>query len=312
MLRIGDVDFNKPRCMAPLAGITDSAFRVLISEKGCDLSFTEMISAKGLYYKDPKTKELSYVDPREGLAGIQIFGSDPDIISQVIKTDVTPREDLFSIDFNMGCPAPKIVKNGEGSALMKDLDKAKRIISTIVEVSKKPVSIKFRLGWDEDSINYLELGKICQEEGVDFITLHARTRAAYYSGRADWTAIKNLKESVKIPVMGNGDLFLEEDIQRMFDETKCDGVFIARGALENPNLFGTGEVMSLEDKISLIKDHYHLKIAQKGERRSIPEMRKHVSWYLKGFKNSKKLKDKINKENDLKVILEDLDSFLKE
>lgn len=312
MLKIGSLEFQQSKFMAPLAGITDSAFRIILKEMGCDYSFTEMVSAKGLYYKDPKTRELTDIDPREGYVGIQIFGSDPEIIKKVILNDLNHRENILSIDLNMGCPAPKIVKNGDGSALMRKPDLARKLISTMVENSIKPVSVKFRLGWDEDEINYLEIGKICEEEGVTFVTLHPRTRKAFYSGKADWNAIKNLKEYLKIPVVGNGDIFKAGDAEKMFKETNCDALSIARGALENPNLFGDGRVMTLEEKVNLLKKHYQLKIKQKGERRSIQEMRKHVAWYLKGFPNSNPIKNKINTENNLDQIMYLLDCYLKE
>lgn len=312
MLKIGNKEFDKLKGMAPLAGITDSSFRKIVREKGCQLSFTEMVSAKGIFYNDPKTHELLHIDKEEGLVGAQIFGRDPDILGKVIEEKLNQREEIFSIDLNMGCPAPKVVKNGDGSALMKEPELAKRIIHRMVESSEKPVSVKFRLGWDEDQINYLEIGRICQEAGVDFVTLHPRTRKAFYSGKADWEAIKILKEELDIPVMGNGDLFSKEDIDKMIDFTNCDGVFVARGALQNPNIFGDGKTIPLGEIIELIKKHYSLKIEQKGERRSIPEMRKHIAWYLKGVPHSNILKNKINTENSLTVIFDLLEQFEKE
>lgn len=312
MLKIGNKEFEKLVGMAPLAGITDSSFRKIIKERGCQFSFTEMVSAKGIYYKDPKTEELLHIDPEEGLVGAQIFGRDPEILSKVIKENLNHREDIFSIDLNMGCPAPKVVKNGDGSALMKEPETAERIINAMVESSTKPVSVKFRLGWDEENINFLEIGKICEEAGVSFVTLHPRTRKAFYSGKADWDSIKILKEELSIPVMGNGDLFSKEDIEKMFRHTLCDGVFVGRGALQNPNIFGEGESLSLQKIVELIKKHYSLKIAQKGERRAIPEMRKHIAWYLKGVPNSNPLKNKINTENNLQTIFKLLEKFERE
>ena len=312
MLKIGNKEFEKLVGMAPLAGITDSSFRKIIKERGCQFSFTEMVSAKGIYYKDPKTEELLHIDPEEGLVGAQIFGRDPEILSKVIKENLNHREDIFSIDLNMGCPAPKVVKNGDGSALMKEPETAERIINTMVESSTKPVSVKFRLGWDEENINFLEIGKICEKAGVSFVTLHPRTRKAFYAGKADWDSIKILKEELSIPVMGNGDLFSKEDIEKMFRHTLCDGVFVGRGALQNPNIFGEGESLSLQKIVELIKKHYSLKIAQKGERRAIPEMRKHIAWYLKGVPNSNPLKNKINTENNLQTIFKLLEEFERE
>ena len=312
MLKIGNKEFEKLVGMAPLAGITDSSFRKIIKERGCQFSFTEMVSAKGIYYKDPKTEELLHIDPEEGLVGAQIFGRDSEILSKVIKENLNHREDIFSIDLNMGCPAPKVVKNGDGSALMKEPETAERIINAMVESSTKPVSVKFRLGWDEENINFLEIGKICEKAGVSFVTLHPRTRKAFYSGKADWDSIKILKEELSIPVMGNGDLFSKEDIEEMFRHTLCDGVFVGRGALQNPNIFGDGGVLSLQKTVELIKKHYSLKIEQKGERRAIPEMRKHIAWYLKGVPNSNPLKNKINTENNLQTIFRLLEEFERE
>ena len=312
MLKIGNKEFEKLVGMAPLAGITDSSFRKIIKERGCQFSFTEMVSAKGIYYKDPKTEELLHIDPEEGLVGAQIFGRDPEILSKVIKENLNHREDIFSIDLNMCCPAPKVVKNGDGSALMKEPETAERIINAMVESSTKPVSVKFRLGWDEENINFLEIGKICEKAGVSFVTLHPRTRKAFYAGKADWDSIRMLKEELNIPVMGNGDLFSKEDIEKMFRHTLCDGVFVGRGALQNPNIFGEGESLSLQKIVELIKKHYSLKIAQKGERRAIPEMRKHIAWYLKGVPNSNPLKNKINTENNLQTIFRLLEEFERE
>lgn len=308
--KIADLELKNNIFLAPLAGITDTAFRIIANELGVGLSFTEMVSAKGLFYEDKKTDTLTYIDPKERNTGIQIFGSDPKIMSEVVKRNINHRNDISSIDINMGCPAPKIVKNGEGSALMKDLNQAEKVLKAVVEASNKPVSVKFRLGWDENSINYIELGKIAEDVGVDFVTLHPRTRKAFYSGNADWNAIKLLKENLSIPVIGNGDINKYSDIQKMIDYTNCDGVSIGRGALNNPYIFNKNDNPSIEEIINLIKKHYILKIKFIGENQAIKEMRKHVAWYLKGYRNSNKLKNHINKLYDLVEIFSCLDDFL--
>lgn len=312
-INIGKLELDNNIFMAPLAGITDLAFREIVSELGSGLNFTEMVSAKGMYYNDPGTKRLLKTSDRETTLGIQIFGNDPYIMSEVTKRYINENEKISMIDINMGCPAPKIVKNGEGSALMKDLNKAGNVLKAVVDASEKPVSVKFRLGWDENSINYKELGKIAEDVGISMVTLHPRTRKSYYSGNADWTAIRELKEILTIPVIGNGDLNSVEDIEKMFELTKCDGVSLARGAIQNPFMFtGKSYNPKLEEIISLIKKHYALKIDAIGERVAIKEMRKHVAWYLKGQRNSNTLKNEVNQLDDLERIYYLLDKYLEE
>ncbi|MEJ8752145.1 tRNA dihydrouridine synthase DusB [Lagierella sp. ICN-221743] len=306
---IGKLILDNNLFMAPMAGITDRAFREIVSELGSGLNFTEMVSAKGLYYKDKKTKMLMDRGTETTLS-IQIFGSDPDIMGSVVKEYLNNDDRFQAIDINMGCPAPKIVKNGDGSALMRDLDLAKRVIDKVVSASEKPVSVKFRLGWDEDNINYLELGKICEELGVSFVTLHPRTKNAFYSGEADWKAIAKLKEHLSIPVIGNGDVNTPKDIEDMFAQTNCDGILLARGALENPYLFSRMEKPDIVTMIDLIKMHLNLKCEYLGERVAVTQMRKHIAWYLKGFRNSKELKNKINTVDKKEFVEEILDTYL--
>ena len=308
-IEIGKLKLDNNLFMAPMAGITDRAFREIVSEFGSGLNFTEMVSAKGLYYKDKNTKTLMDRGTETTLS-IQIFGSDPDIMGSVVK-DYLNNDDRFQgVDINMGCPAPKIVKNGDGSALMRDLDLAKRVIDKVVSASEKPVSVKFRLGWDEDNINYLELGKICEELGVSFVTLHPRTRDAFYSGEADWDAIAKLKSHLSIPVIGNGDVNTPKDIEDMFNQTNCDGILLARGALENPYLFSRMEKPDIATMIELIKMHLNLKCEYLGERVAVTQMRKHIAWYLKGFRNSKELKNKINTVDKKELVEKVLDEYL--
>lgn len=306
---IGKLKLDNNLFMAPMAGITDRAFREIVSDLGSGLNFTEMVSAKGLYYKDKKTKMLMDRGD-EATLSIQIFGSDPDIMGSVVKNYLNDDDRFQGVDINMGCPAPKIVKNGDGSALMRDLDLAKRVIDKVVTASKKPVSVKFRLGWDEDNINYLELGKICEELGVSFVTLHPRTRNAFYSGEADWDAIAKLKEHLSIPVIGNGDVNTPDDIENMFAQTNCDGILLARGALENPYLFSRMEKPDIVTMIELIMMHLNLKCEYLGERVAVTQMRKHIAWYLKGFRNSKELKNKINTVDKKEKVEEILDEYL--
>lgn len=312
-IEIGKLKLDNNIFMAPLAGITDSPFREIVSELGSGLNFTEMVSAKGLYYKDQNTNRLTKVSKNETTVGIQIFGNDPYIMSEVVKRYINTNENFKLVDINMGCPAPKIVKNGEGSALMKDLGLAEKVLKSVVEASDKDVSVKFRLGWDESSINYLELGKIAENSGVSMVTLHPRTRKDYYSGKADWNATKKLKESLLIPVVGNGDINSVDDIENIFKETNCDAISLARGAISNPYLFTRIDYNpNLEEIIKLIKKHYKLKIDLIGEKVAIKEMRKHIAWYLKGFRNSNTLKNEINTLNDLKEIMNLLDNYLEE
>ena len=227
-MRIGNVELENNIFLAPMAGVTDLAFRILCKEMGAGLVVSEMVSSKGLYYNDSSTRNLLKVDPKERPIAIQIFGSDPRIMAYIVETYLNPREDIDIIDINMGCPTPKIVKNNDGCALMKNPSLVREILRAVVKVANKPVTIKIRMGWDEESINGLEIGKIAEEEGVSALTVHARTRDMLYSGKADWQYIKILKESLRIPVIGNGDIFEPEDAIKMLEITNCDGVAIAR------------------------------------------------------------------------------------
>ncbi len=294
--------------LAPLAGVTDIPFRIIAGRLGAGLCFTEMISAKALYYNDKKTIELLAVDEREKNTSVQIFGHEPSVIAYAARY-LNDNPKFKSIDINMGCPAPKIVKNGDGCALMSDLYLAEEIIRACKDNTDKPVSVKFRLGMDENSINYLELAQICERLHVDYVTLHARTRKMYYSGEADWSHIKKLVENVDIPVFGNGDCFTKDDIKKNMEYSNCDGVLLARGAMRNPFIFSENENRSKEEVVDIIKEHMQLKLEFFEERRAILEMRKHIQWYLKGFKNSNRVKNEINQLTDLKEIYRILDEF---
>lgn len=297
--------------LSPLAGVTDKSFRSICNDNGLDYAYTEMVSAKGLLYLDKNSKELLDTYENEK-CGVQIFGSDAQIISKVIK-EIINKMNFQSIDINMGCPAPKIVKNGEGSALMKDPENIKRIIYSMRESTDLPISAKFRLGYDQNSINYLEVGKICEAYGADKVTLHARTRKQMYSGKADCSAIKKLKESLSIPVVGNGDIFTPEDAVLMVEKTGVEEIAIARGAMGNPFIFkqikqylnqGYYDKIRFDEVIDTIIEHYNRLLLHKKERIAINEMRKNIAWYIKGFRDSNSIKDKINKINDYNEIFD--------
>jgi len=277
--------------MAPMAGVTDSVFRYFVHREGAILSYTELVSAKGLYYKSPGTEELLTIDEREGDVGIQLFGSEPEMIAYAVaKLEDRPN---VLIDLNMGCPVPKVFKNGEGSALLKDPDLAARLVEAAKKNTKKTVTCKMRIGIDDTPYDYVGFAKKLEEAGADAIAVHGRTRAQYYSGTANWQAIKEIKDELKIPVIGNGDVFSLEDAKRMKEETGCDLVMIGRGALGNPWIF-SGKKPTREEIKEQILEHMHLLVQFKGEVRGIKEMRRHTSWYLKGIKGAAEFRRKVN------------------
>lgn len=318
-MKIGNLILENNVVLAPMAGVTDLAFRIICKEMGAGLVFSEMVSSKGMYYKDEKTNELTRIDKRERPVVLQIFGSDPDIMAYIVREYLNPREDIDIIDINMGCPAPKIVKNGDGSALMKNPALVRNILKGVVKESNKPVTVKMRMGWDESCINGLDIAKIAEEEGISALTIHGRTREMYYSGEADWDFIKEIKESVDIPVIGNGDIFEPEDGIRMLKYTGCDGIAIGRGSLGNPWIFNRilnlmdGKVdlpPSNEEIIKKALEHLDLICKLKGERVGVKEMRKHLSWYLKGMKNSNEVKNLINTINTKEEIINVLMDYM--
>ncbi len=307
--------------LSPLAGVTDRAFRSICNNYSLDFAYTEMVSAKGLLFSDKVTEELLSRFPGEENLGVQIFGSEPEVMAEITTKLTNERPYFKSIDINMGCPAKKIVKNGEGSALMKNPDLVKRIIFSVKEATDLPVSAKFRLGFDDQSINYLEIGKICQDLGCSHVTLHGRTREQMYGGKADWDAIKNLREHLEIEVVGNGDIFTPEDALKMADYTGVSSVAIARGAMGYPFIFqqikelqesGGYKEPSIDLVVDTILEHFALLKTFKSERIAINEMRKHIAWYLKGFRGSNQLKNKINKTTDINMIFNLLDDFREE
>ena len=311
---------DRPIMLAPLAGVTDAAFRIICEENGADKTFTEMVSVNALLYDNKATHEIMYRSDLEKNCNIQIFGNDPAIIEKVVKEKINPRDDFKEISFNMGCPAPKIFKNGQGSALMGDIRKAQEIAKTLVDSTDKIVNIKFRLGIDENSINYIDFGKALEDAGVDYVILHARTRSQQYSGKANWDDIRKLKEALSIPVVANGDCFSVEDYIKIIKTTNADGVMIARGAMGNPFIFRQikdylkGEKIkdpTYDDILDTIKRQYDLSLTYKEERLVINQMRKHVGWYIKGLPQAASYRDRVNKLRTSEEIFDLLDEYRK-
>ena len=311
-MNIGNIELSAPLALAPMAGITDLPFRLICRRLGCGMTVSEMVSAKGLLYKNVKTTEMLRIDDGERPTAIQLFGSVPAELAEAARMVEASGADM--IDFNMGCPVPKIVNNGEGSALMKNPQLAHDILAAMVKAVKIPVTVKFRAGWDDNNRNAVEIARAVEAAGVSAVAVHGRTRQQFYEGKADWSIIADVKQAVKVPVFGNGDIFTVADGLRMLEQTGCDGFMIARGAQGNPWIFSqilhyfeTGEHQekpSFEEVRRMILRHARMMIEFKGEYTGIHEMRKHTAWYTAGYPHSSRLRAAVNTVESLEQLEE--------
>ena len=303
-IKIGNVEINNNVFLAPMAGITDVPYRSICKEFGAGLTYSEMISAKGMYYNDEKTRLLMKKAENEAPFAVQIFGSDANIMAEVAE-EISNSADI--IDINMGCPAPKVVKNGDGSKLMLNPELIDEITRKVVEKSKVPVTIKIRKGWDKEHVNAVQIAEIAEKNGISAITVHGRTREEFYSGKADWDIIKEVKDSVSIPVIGNGDITSVESANEIFEKTNCDAIMIGRASLGNPWIFeeiisGQKVNKTCEDVKKMIEKHLEMLIKEKGEYTAIREMRKHIAWYIKGFANAAEIRKRVNEIDELEEL----------
>ncbi len=303
-MRIGDLDFPVPVFLAPMAGVTDTAYRILAREMGCALVYSEMVSTLGIHFRNEHTLDMLHTEAEERPLAMQLFGAEPESVAEAAAyVESLGCADI--LDFNMGCPAPKIVKNGGGSSLLREPDRAYRILAAIRKAVKMPVTVKMRIGWDAEHINVLEMAKLAEAAGVDAIAVHGRTREQFYRGHADWSQIAAVKQAVKIPVIANGDIRTCQDLARVFRETGCDGVMIGRAAQGNPWVFRqfhefltTGTELpgpTLAERGSLILRHLDMLLRFKGDYVGSREMRKHATWYTKGLMHGAELREKFNR-----------------
>ena len=313
MWKIGNVEIKTKAVMAPMAGISNPSYMKIIEDMGCDLAFTELISSEAIIRNNKKTLDmLNGIDDLKMKVGVQIFGSNPEVMAKAAKI-LCELHKIDIIDINMGCPVPKVALHSDaGSGLLKNSTKVKEIVEAVTKAVNIPVTVKIRSGWDSDSINAIEIAKIIEEAGASAITIHPRTRAQGYSGKADWSIIKKVKESVNIPVIGNGDIKSCYDAEKMLEETNCDAIMIGRGLLGNPWLIRDAinylekkeepTNASLHEKIEMIKKHLDLLVKYKSENAALLEIRTHISWYLKGENNSKEVKEKICKAKNIEEV----------
>ncbi len=315
-MRVGNVELTKGLLLGPMAGVTDRVYRQLCQEQGCELTFTEMVSAKAISYNNPKSKLILEIGEHETCVGVQLFGNDPYLISEMAKK--IDHDKVACFDINMGCPVPKIVNNGEGSALMKEPKTIEKIVKALVKAVDKPVSIKIRSGFSPDLINAVEVCQRAEASGVSMITIHGRTREQYYSGQADWNVIAQAKASVNIPIIGNGDVVDGTSLRRILEQTQCDGVMIGRAAMGNPWIFAELQAEmdgrpyippGIDETIHMIQRHSQMLVEYKGEHIAMREMRKHIAWYTKGLRNATKIRGGINhieSLEDIQKVLEEL------
>ena len=316
-LQIGDVILKNNVILAPMAGVTDLPFRLLCKEQGAGLLCMEMVSAKAIYYNNKNTETLMQIEPEERPVSLQLFGSDPVIMSEMAKRIEDRPFDI--LDINMGCPVPKVVNNGEGSALMKNPGLVRKIVTSVSKAIKKPLTVKIRKGFDENNINAVEIAKIIEDSGAAAVAVHGRTRQQYYSGKADWDIIRQVKEAVSIPVIGNGDVDSPQKAKRLLEETGCDGIMVGRAAEGNPWIFreishylDTGELLphpALEEVKEMILRHARLQLEYKGEYTGMREMRKHVAWYTAGFPHSARLRGAVNEIESMEQLMVLLDGW---
>ena len=317
-LKIGNVELENNLILAPMAGVTNLPFRIICKDYGAGMVCTEMASAKAMFHNDQKTKRLFNTEGEKRPISFQVFGSELESIAYAVKY-MSDFADI--IDINMGCPAPKVVKNGDGSKLLLDLEKAKQIIETAVQNSKVPVTVKFRKGWDKENIVAVEIAQIAEQAGASAITIHGRTRSEFYTGKADWDIIKKVKQSVHIPVIGNGDVTDEESALAMFEQTGVDGIMIGRGSFGNPWIFRnikhylqTGEKLpqpTNQERLHVMEKHIQLAVEEKGEDVAIKELRKHISWYTKNLKNSSEFRNSINKIEKKDELISTIEEYFK-